>query len=473
MLAAVCSMAAQEQSGAASLQFDASQSVEAVSNLAVERSGDILIVKGNVNLAGQPMGINREVWIEPVITSGDSKLSLPTVVVAGKYRYLHGLRHATARARNLTLIERKQRNQTVDYSAQVPYSSWMDGATLSVVLTVKGCCSTAQATTTAATARISFAEKTFQPEFNWVTPVDESVKTREIRGQAFIDFPVGKSEIYPDYRSNAAELAKIRATIDTVRNDADVTISSLSIHGFASPEGPYALNERLARGRTEALKGYVEELYHFAPGLIATESTPEDWAGLRQWLEQSSLPDAQAILAVIDSPREPDAREWVIKSEYPETYAYLKENVYPSLRHSDYRIEYTVRTYTAVDEIIRVAKTHPQHLSLAELFVGARSQAEGSQLYRELFETAARVYPDSEVANINAANAAMQQGDLDTAARYLSRAGDGAEAIYARATLRALSGDYAAARQLFQQAARLKVADAPAALAQLAELEKK
>lgn len=472
MLAAVCPIAAQEQSVAASLRFAESQSAEAVSNLAVERSGDILIVKGDVNLAGQPVGINREVWIEPVIASGDSTLSLPTVVVAGKYRYLHGLRHATARARNLTLIERKQRNQTVEYSAQVPYSPWMDGATLSVNLAVKGCCSAERTTTTATAARMTFAKKTFKPVFNWVSPTEETVKTREILGQAFIDFLVGKSEIYPDYRSNADELAKIRATIDTVRSDADVTLSSLSIHGFASPEGSYALNERLARERTEALKSYVKQLYHFAPGLISTESTPEDWAGLRQWLEQSSLPDATDIIAIIDSPRDPDAREWLIKSKFPETYADLKENVYPSLRHSDYRIEYTVRAFTTVDEIIRVAQTHPQNLSLAELFTGAKNQPEGSKLYNDLFETAARMYPESEIANINAANAAMQRGDLDSAARYLSRAGDGGEAIYARGNLEALRGNYDAAATLFQQAARLKVADAPAALAQLAELEK-
>lgn len=470
LMAAALSLSAADGTEVADLLTADTQG--AVSNLAVGRDGRLLSVKGDISLADQPMGINREVWIEPVIASGDSTLSLPAVVVAGKYRYLHALRHATDRTPNLTLIQRKERNQTVGYSAEIPYRPWMDGATLSFRLTVKGCCGAGEGSATAASTRISFTKKTFQPVFNWVAPVEESVKTRELRGQAFIDFPVGKSIINPDYRSNAVELAKIRATIDTVRNDADVTISLLSIHGYASPEGPYELNERLAKDRTEALKSYVDNLYHFAPGLIATESTPEDWAGLRSWLEQSSLPDAQAILAVIDSPREPDAREWVIKSQYPETYAYLKENVYPSLRHSDYRIEYTVRTYTSVDEIVRVAQTHPQHLSLAELYTGARSQAEGSQLYNDLFETAARMYPDSEAANINAANAAMQRGALDDAARYLSKAGDGAEAIYARGTLEALRGNSAAARQLFQQAARLKVADAPAALAQLSELDK-
>ena len=65
----------------------------------------------------------------------------------------------------------------------------------------------------------------------------------------------------------------------------------------------------------------------------------------------------------------------------------------------------------------------------------------------------------------------MQQGSYANAARYLAKAGDGAEAIYARAVLAAMQGDYAAARPLFEQAARLKVADAPEALSQLDEIE--
>lgn len=75
------------------------------------------------------------------------------------------------------------------------------------------------------------------------------------------------------------------------------------------------------------------------------------------------------------------------------------------------------------------------------------------------------------MANINAANAAMQQGAYDNAARYLDKAGDGADAIYARGILEALQGNYKAARQLLQQAARLHVADAPAAITQIDEIE--
>lgn len=38
-----------------------------------------------------------------------------------------------------------------------------------------------------------------------------------------------------------------------------------------------------------------------------------------------------------------------------------------------------------------------------------------------LFETAVRMYPDSEIANMNAATAALSRNDLISAERYLKR----------------------------------------------------
>lgn len=442
-----------------------------VNNLVVERSQNILFIKADIALATMPSGTNREIWLSPVISAGDSSIVLPSVAVAGHNRYYQGLRHHTDRTPGLDWLRRTSRDQTVNYEANVPYRPWMDGAHLSLEITTRGCCGKPEDDRTLALTDVTFAPVVFHPTFLWIAPVAEGVKNREISGRAFIDFPVSKTAILPDYRSNAPELAKIRASIDSVRNDKDVTARSLTIHGYASPEGSLALNERLAKGRTEALKAYVDGLYHFAPGFIRTDWTAEDWDGLRAWLAESSMPQANEIIAIIDSPLAPDAREWKIKKSYPEQYAVLLRDVYPGLRHSDYRIEYTVRAFTKADDILRVAATRPQHLSLAEFFVGAKALPEGSKEFAYLFETAARMYPESEVASLNAANAAMAQGALDNAERYLTGAGESSEAIYARGNLEALRGNYAAARQYFEQAARLKVADAPAALSQLDELE--
>lgn len=81
------------------------------------------------------------------------------------------------------------------------------------------------------------------------------------------------------------------------------------------------------------------------------------------------------------------------------------------------------------------------------------------------------MYPESDVANLNAANVAMSRGDYILAEKYLGRCGaDDSRAIYGRGILAALQGKYSAARELFERAAMLRVADAPAAIEQIDKL---
>ena len=83
-------------------------------------------------------------------------------------------------------------------------------------------------------ATFDFSPKTYQPHLVFVAPKAEARKERKLEGQAYIDFPVDKTTIYPDYRRNRTELAKIRATIDSVRLDNDITINSVWLKGYAS-----------------------------------------------------------------------------------------------------------------------------------------------------------------------------------------------------------------------------------------------
>ena len=434
-----------------------------VSNLKVDRSTDRLLVDMTIDADDLGRKTNRESWLTPVLTTpqGDT-LRLPSIMVGGRNRYFQAQRrHETAPL---------YRGGRIDYKANVPYASWMESADLSLERRDAGCCGAEQLLTTVPLRQLDFRPRVFTPNFNYIAPAAEAVKARELSGRAFVDFPVNKTVIYPDYRSNTRELAKIRAGIDSVRQDKDITVRGITLKGYASPEGPWNNNVRLAKGRTAALKTYVEQLYHFAPDFIKTSYDPEDWGGLRAYMVRSNMADKDAIISLIDTDMEPDAKNSKLQRDFPEAYRFLLANVYPALRHSDYRIEYRVRAFSDVNEILELARTRPQNLSLQEFFLAARSLEPGSEAYNELFETAVRMFPDSEVANLNAANVAMGRGDLIGAKRYLDKAGEGPEATYARGVYNALDGDYEAAERYFGRAARMKVADAPAALEQLKEV---
>lgn len=435
----------------------------------VARTDNNLFVKMDIDLSAyKGMQSNREVTITPLITAGEDTLRLEPIMVAGRNRYYLHLRQDDKRP--VKTLYRAGVAKVVEYSANVEMQPWMDYSNLVLSAESCGCCGEPIAAAEIPVVPIDFVPPVFEPVFAFVTPTAELVKNRELRGSAYIDFPVNRTELYPNYRRNPEELAKIRATIDSVRYDKDVELKAMTFRGYASPEGPYNNNVRLAKGRTETLKDYVCNLYNFPRDIITTSYDPEDWGGLRRFVESSGLANREAILQIIDSNLAPDPKNEEIKRRFPEQYAFLLREVYPGLRHSDYTVEYIVRNYTDIKEIKEVLRTKPGNLSLNEMFVAATHMEPGSDEYNHAFEVAALLYPDSEVANLNAANVAMKNGNLTLAANYLAKAGDTAEAIYARGLLAALNQDYDQALDYFRQAARLKVADAPAAISQIEEI---
>lgn len=455
--------------------FTASADVEGVKtqNVRLERNGDYMVVDMDVDMSDLKVKSNRAVLITPAIVNGKDSLNFASIGVYGRKRYYYYMRDGRSSLTGKTerSFRKAKKPDTVDYHSILPYQEWMEGSHLVLNRSLYGCCNTKVGEQSASLVDKYLTPSTekvyYMPTFVYMRPHAETVKTREIKGSAYVDFPVNQIVIYPDYRSNTAELDKILETINSVRDDKDVSITSLSIKGFASPEGTYQHNTYLAKERTAALMAYVQNLYHFDQSIVTTSYEPEDWMGLRKWVVESNIANKQAILDIIDSEREPDRKDWKIKSDYPELYDYLLKHVYPALRHSDYKVEFVVRSYSNVDEIKQVLATAPQKLSLEELYLVANSYESGSDEHHEVFEVAVRMFPSDEVANLNAANSAMQKRDMDAAKRYLSRAGNSPEATYARGAYSAMVEDYDTARTLLKQAEAAGIAQAAVTLKEI------
>lgn len=437
-----------------------------VGDLKMERNGGYMAVDMTLGLKDLDVDGNRAVLLTPRLVNGGDSLDLPSVGIYGRRRYYFYVRNGESMlsGKDETSFKASEKPDEIAYHNIVSYAGWMDGATLSLHRSDYGCCHTLLAEQD---GELGHHREAFFPTLVYAQPTAETVKHRSLEGSAFIDFPVDKTVIYPDYRRNTVELGKIQATIDSVRGDRDVTITQVWLKGYASPESPYAHNRELAIGRTEALKKYIQQLYKFEEGIISTDHEPEDWAGLRRYVEQTNLGHRTEILALIDSDMDPDAKEAKIKRTYPEDYRFLLQNCYPALRHTDYRIAYDIRSYSDAEEIARVMREQPQKLSLNEFYLVARQYEPGTDEFTDVYETAVRMYPSDETANLNAANAAMRRGDLDGAERYLAKAGNTPEAVYARGALAIRREDYDAARRHLNEAKALGVEQAAATLDEL------
>lgn len=455
--------------GAAFAQTSASLELP-VSDLSVTRlATDSLQVTINIDASGVKLSSSREVIFTPVASDSlGHEVRFPSLYLTGRSRYyLH------IRENDINPSDRMQRAGklgTVTYSSAVPFFQWMaeNPVDVKLIADLRGCSCAPVESIDTLIATADFRPPVpeiikFTPEFITMTPVAEVEKTRELKGSAFIDFPVNRTELNPDYRGNRNEIEKILKSIDFVVNDPEVNITAITIKGYASPEGSYSNNARLAKGRTATLADYVQSLYSFDPSLMATAYEPEDWEGLRNYVaSDSTLANREKILAIIDSDLAPDTKDNKIRRTYPNQYKFMLANVYPALRHSDYKIQYIVRTYTDINEIARVMRTAPNKLSLNEFYVLGQTYDPASPEYQEVFDIAAALFPTDPVANVNAAALALRRGELDRAARYLEKSGDSDEARYYRGVYKGMSGDYDGAIAIFEQLAPTNAAAAAA-----------
>ena len=304
------------------------------------------------------------------------------------------------------------------------------------------------------------------PSLPLIMPDPEEDKLRKIQGHAFLDFPVNETVIYPDYRKNPDELDKINRSVDSALFDKSVMVTKITLHGYASPESPYSNNTRLAKGRTEALKNYLIRKYNFDNNVFKTEYTPEDWENLTGFLtdlntrrvkgdfwydnkayeETPEIPEVLAVhrdelLRVIGRNMDPDAKEELLKRVGGgEPYRWLLEHVYPGLRHTDYIIEYRIRPFS-VEKGRRLIYTHPEGLSLAEMYNVAMSYEEGSENWLDALLIAVKRYPDSETANLNAACGCVMTKRLKDAKMYLQKAGNTMAAQYVANVIKAMEGE--------------------------------
>ena len=442
-----------------------------ISKVDMNREGKFMNVEVEMDVKELDVSSNRAVLLTPRLVNGEDSLDMTSMGIYGRKRYYYYIRNGMGciSGEGEMMFRAAKKPDCIEYSNIVEYQDWMDGATLKLYRSDWGCCHEILAEYEGI---LGMHSEAFFPELVFVQPKAEIMKSRSLSGSAYIDFPVDQTVIYPDYRRNTAELGKIQATIDSVRNDKDVTITSVWLKGFASPESPYKHNTELAIGRTNALKKHIGQLYNFADDIIQTDYEPEDWDGLRRYVEQSNMDHRTEILSMIDSDMEPDAKEAKIKRTYPTEYRFMLQNFYPALRHTDYRIDYNIRKFSEVEEIKRIMMEQPQKLSQNEFYLVAGNYEPGTEEFTKVFETAVRMFPNDQVANLNAANAAIRRDDFGTAHRYLNKAGDSAEAVYARGALAIREKDYDTARRFLGKAKEMGLEKAALTLKELDERRK-
>ena len=263
------------------------------------------------------------------------------------------------------------------------------------------------------------------------------------------------------------------------REHESLNLKNVEVLGYASPEGNFAVNDRLANQRQSVSEEFVKGQMKQArvSGDVTSHYTAEDWDGFQKLVAASNIQDKDVILRVLSMYQDPEQREQQIRN-MSEGFRELADGILPELRRARMIINYETvgrsdeqlkqqyaadPTKLSLDELLYTATLYENpaeseavYKKTAELFpndyhaknnVGVMEMIRGNELNAlDNFQEAMDKGKQPE-AYANMAMMALQHGGLDTAEEYLSNATGAAGMNRVLGTLNIAKGNYSLAQQ--------------------------
>lgn len=252
--------------------------------------------------------------------------------------------------------------------------------------------------------------------------LDSFQRVRAQKTEANIKFLVNQANL----RKSELKSGSVQEFVDMLKKiNADregLNLKNVEVAAYASPEGGFSFNDKLASKRQTASQAYVDQQLKAAKlgdANVDARYTAQDWDGFKRLVQTSSIQDKDVILRVLEMYKDPAEREQQIRN-MSEGFRELADGILPELRRSRLIINY--ETVGRSDEQIKeqykadAAKLSPDELLYAATLTDDASEKEA------IYKKAAEIYDKDYRAYNNLAVMAFNKGDESTAKQYLQQA---------------------------------------------------
>ena len=211
--------------------------------------------------------------------------------------------------------------------------------------------------------------------------------------------------------------------LEQINNDREgLNLKDVEVSAYASPDGGYDLNDKLAAQRQQATEKYVQQQLKKAKltdASVDAKYTAEDWDGFQELVKASNIQDKDVILRVLSMYKDPQEREQQIKN-ISSAFRELADGILPQLRRSRMIINY--ETVGRSDEQIQQQlKADPKQLSVEEMLYAA-TLVDNNNAKEDIYKATSEVYPNDARAYNNIASMEYAAGNLDAAQKYIEQA---------------------------------------------------
>jgi len=211
--------------------------------------------------------------------------------------------------------------------------------------------------------------------------------------------------------------------LEQINNDREgLNLKDIEVSAYASPDGGFDLNDKLAAQRQKATEKYVQQQLKkakLANAAVDAKYTAEDWDGFQELVKASNIQDKDVILRVLSMYKDPQEREQQIKN-ISAAFRELADGILPQLRRSRMIINYET-VGRSDDQIQQQLKADAKQLSVEEILYAA-TLTDNTNAKEDIYKKATEVYPNDARAYNNIASMEYAKGNLDAARKCIEQA---------------------------------------------------
>ena len=286
--------------------------------------------------------------------------------------------------------------------------------------------------------------------------LDSFQRVKAKKQEANIKFLINQANLRKSELKNnsVGEFVKLLKEINKDREG--LNLQNVEIQAYASPEGGFKFNDKLANKRQNVSEKYVRKEMKSAgvEGNLDAHYTAQDWEGFQQLVQASDIQDKDVILRVLSMYKDPQEREQQIRN-MSEGFRELADAILPELRRSRLIIHY--ETIGRNDEQIKAQYNEDAaKLSADELLYYATLEEDAAKK-EEIYAKTAQLYTDDYRPLNNQAVMAFNRGDEAKAkellAQAITKSNNAAEANATLGLIALKNGNVAEAENLIAKAA--------------------
>jgi hypothetical protein len=211
--------------------------------------------------------------------------------------------------------------------------------------------------------------------------------------------------------------------LEQINNDREgLNLKDVEVSAYASPDGGYDLNDKLAAQRQKTTQQYVQQQLKkakLADAAVDAKYTAQDWDGFQELIQASNIQDKDVILRVLSMYKDPQEREQQIKN-ISSAFRELADGILPQLRRSRMIINYET-VGRSDDQIKEQLSADPKQLSVEEMLYAA-TLVDDNNAKEDIYKKTTEVYPNDARAYNNIATIEYAKGNLDEAKKYIEQA---------------------------------------------------